>query len=298
MLWCAVRASGARAIAWQRLGLFVAGSLPACAAIAVLNTYWYGSPLMSGYGPLAGTFYQWGHFWPNVQRHTRWMLDTEGPVAIGAALALVVFGRAGGQADGARRVVIVASIFVVTVWLSYVFYLPFDEWWSLRFLLPAFPALCVLASATIVRGAALLPAAGRAAAITAVVALAVWWSVHSARRHTAIESSEDLRFAAIGRALPQVVPPRSVVLAFLHSGSARYYADRLTMRWDLIEPSRLDAAVAAIRQRGYMTFLLIDINEASDFRARFAGASRLASLDWPPRLRVPGADLYVVNPGP
>ena len=173
-----------------------------------------------------------------------------------------------------------------------------DREGSLRFLLPAFPALCVLASATIVRGAALLPAAGRAAAITAVVALAVWWSVHSARRHTAIESSEDLRFAAIGRALPQVVPPRSVVLAFLHSGSARYYADRLTMRWDLIEPSRLDAAVAAIRQRGYMTFLLIDINEASDFRARFAGASRLASLDWPPRLRVPGADLYVVNPGP
>src|SRR6185436_7397434 len=169
------------------------------------------------------------------------------------------------------------------------FYLPFDEWWSLRFLLPAFPALCVVASATIFRGAASLPPQSRAAAIGAVVAFALWWSVDSARRHTATESSEDLRFAAIGRALPQAVPPRSVVFAFLHSGSARYYADRLTIRWDLIEPSRLDAAVAVTQQRGYATFLLIDVNEEDAFRARFAGASRLASLDWAPRLTVPGA---------
>jgi hypothetical protein len=70
------------------------------------------------------------------------------------------------------------------------------------------------------------------------------------------------------------------------------------MRWDLIEPSRLDAAVAAIQQRGYATFLLIDINEEEAFRARFAGASRLASLDWAPRLSVPGAALYAVNPPP
>ena len=66
------------------------------------------------------------------------------------------------------------------------------------------------------------------------------------------------------------------------------------MRWDRIEPSRLDAAIGAVQQLGYGTFLLIDINEESDFRARFAGASRLASLDWAPRLRVPGAALYAV----
>jgi hypothetical protein len=54
------------------------------------------------------------------------MLDTEGPVAAVAALALIAFGRANGPADDARRVVTTLSIFIVTVWLSYVFYLPFD----------------------------------------------------------------------------------------------------------------------------------------------------------------------------
>jgi len=295
LLWSARRVSGARAVAWQRLALFVAGSIPACATVAVMNTYWYGSPLVSGYGSLAGTYYRWVHFWPNVQRYAGRMLDTEGPVAAAAALALIVFGRASAPADGARRVVTTLFIFIVTVWLSYAFYLPFDEWWSLRFLLPAFPALCVVASATIFRGAASLPPRARAAAIGAAVAFALWWSVDSARTHTATESSEDLRFAAIGRALPQAVPPQSVVFAFLHSGSVRYYADRLTMRWDLIEPSRLDAAVAAIQQRGYATFLLIDINEEAAFRARFAGASRLALLNWAPRVSVPGATLYALN---
>ena len=36
-----------------------------------------------------------------------------------------------------------------------------------------------------------------------------------------------------------------------HSGSARYYADRLTIRWDHIQRSQLDAAVAALQRRGY-----------------------------------------------
>ena len=39
--------------------------------VAYLNVYWYGSPLASGYGPLAGELFQWGYFWPNLINYTR-----------------------------------------------------------------------------------------------------------------------------------------------------------------------------------------------------------------------------------
>ena len=39
LLWSAIRSSGAASRAWQRLVLFAAGSIPACAAVGVLNAY-------------------------------------------------------------------------------------------------------------------------------------------------------------------------------------------------------------------------------------------------------------------
>ena len=123
LLWSAVRSSGAGARDWQRLALFAAGSIPACAAVAALNTYWYGSPLQSGYGDLAGTMYRWDHFWTNAPRYAGWMLQTQGPAVAVAALAPAVFFRAEGKEVGdiarTRHVVAISALFVVTVWLSY-----------------------------------------------------------------------------------------------------------------------------------------------------------------------------------
>ena len=116
-----------------------------------------------------------------------------------------------------------------------------------------------------------------------------------ARTYRALDSSHERRFATMGRSLAQHVPRQSVVLAMLHSGSARYYADRLTLRWDFIEPAQLDAAVAALQQRGHPTFLLIDDAEKAEFTSRFAGASRLAALDWAPQATVAGVALYAVR---
>jgi 4-amino-4-deoxy-L-arabinose transferase-like glycosyltransferase len=299
-LWSAVRSSDAGARAWQRLALFAAGSIPACAAVGVLNAYWYGSPFVSGYGAgLAGTMYQWDHFWPNVSRYARWMVETQGPTAAFAALAPAVCLRSDGHGNrhtgDARHAIAICTVFVVTVWLCYVFYTPFDAWWTLRFLLPAFPALCVLASAGVFRTAAWLPLAHRGQAVAAALAVALSFSVGVVHTYRAMESSGERRFATMGRSLAQQVPRQSVVLARLHSGSARYYAGRLTLRWDLIEPARFDAAVAVLQQRGYATFILVDVEEEELFRSRFGGASRFAALDQPPQITVPGAALYALK---
>ena len=182
----------------------------------------------------------------------------------------------------------------MTVWLCYAFYLPFGAWWTLRFLLPAFPAFFVVVSAALFRTAGWLPASSRRLAIGAVLAFALWWSLGFAGTDGALESGNEWRFATIGRYLEQHAPRQSVVLAMHHSGSARYYADCLTIRWDHIQPSQLDAAVGALQRRGYSAFILLDDEEEGEFRARFAGASRLAALDWPPETTVSGAALYAV----
>ena len=301
LLWSALRSSSTDTGAWHRLTLFAAGSIPACAAVGVLNDYWYGSPFVSGYGEgLAGTLYRWEHFWPNVQRYASWMLETEGPTAALAGLALAVFRRsdrnsADDSAD-ARHVVAICATFALSVWLSYVFYMPFDAWWTLRFLLPAFPAVCVLASVGVFRAAAWLPVTLRSQLVAAALAVALWFSLGVVRIYRAEESSSEWRFATMGRSLAQQVPRQSVVLACLHSGSARYYADRLTLRWDLIPPSQLDSTVAALQARGYATFLLLDDEEEGLFRSRFASVSRFAALDRAPQTTVPGAALYRVGP--
>jgi hypothetical protein len=66
LVWNAAAKRQAQSLAIQRLLLFGIGSAPACFVVAYLNVYWYGSPMASGYGSLAGGLYRWDYFWPNV----------------------------------------------------------------------------------------------------------------------------------------------------------------------------------------------------------------------------------------
>ena len=300
LLWSAVRSSGAGARDWQRLALFAAGSIPACAAVAALNAYWYGSPLQSGYGDLAGTMYRWDSLLAQCPAIRRLDAPDAGPGGragrSGSGRVLSSGGERCGRhrEDAARRGDLRA--------------LRRDGLARLRVLsavrrvvdaaVPAagVPGLLRRRECRPFRAAGWLPASSRGLAIGAVLAFALWWSLGFARTHRVLDSGGEWRFATIGRYLEQHAPRQSVVLAGHHSGSARYYADRLTIRWDHIQPSQLDAAVAALQRRGYSAFILLDDVEEGEFRTRFAGASRLAALDWPPEMTVSGAALYKVAP--
>jgi hypothetical protein len=299
LLWDALR-SRTEPRVWHRLALFAGGSIPACGVIAALNTYWYGSPLRSGYGDLAGSFFRLDHAWPNLTQYAQWAVESQGPALVIAALApaLLLWRRDCREAapSTARRAIVVCGLFIVATWLGYLFYLPFDAWWALRLLLPAFPAFFVLVSASLLRLTHRVPAATRPFVTAAVIVVAIVWSAGYARVSRALDSSDERRFVTIGRYLAQHTPQRSVVLAKHHSGSARYYADRLTIRFDEVPPSTLDGVVDTLRQRGYSTFIALDDWEQHEFRTRFAGASRLGALDWPPEATAPGAVLYAAAP--
>jgi hypothetical protein len=53
-----------------------------------------------------------------------------------------------------------------------------------------------------------------------------------------------------------------------------------------MDPAALDGAVAWLVSRGYEPFIIVEEWEEPLFRERFADASVLGDLDWPPRYQV------------
>ena len=122
------------------------GIAPAIIAIAWLNVHLYGSPLQSGYGEVRDLCW-WRHLWTNVVHFSTWTSQSDTPIV---ALALAFFVAPARlppvQIPFAR--VLLGGVVAIVI-LSYVFYLPFEHWGYLRFLLPMWPVVMVLTAASI-----------------------------------------------------------------------------------------------------------------------------------------------------
>jgi hypothetical protein len=84
-------------------------------------------------------------------------------------------------------------------------------------------------------------------------------------------------------------PPDAIVLSVQHSGSVRYYADRITLRYDWLQDTALDAALRDVAARGRHAYLVVDDWEEKEFRDRFSPANRAGRLDWAPIARISGS---------
>jgi hypothetical protein len=277
---------GARAI--QRAALFSVGPLSACIAVATMNAFWYGAPLASGYGQL-GAIYEWKNLWPNVRRYSTWLADAEALVVVAAMLPFILHSA---DESGSRRVprkvaLLALAGFVLATCAAYLLYLPFEDWSYLRFFLPAFPCLCVLAGLGVVDVIARLPSAVRDLATVVVVALLAVQGVRYARSHAVFEIRDATRqYAEIGAFIRERLPERAVFIALQHSGSARYYSGRLTVRYDAIPPDGLDMVIADLRRAAYRPYFLLEDWERDSFRERFGAHSMLAALDRRPLVTV------------
>jgi 4-amino-4-deoxy-L-arabinose transferase-like glycosyltransferase len=284
LLWDTVVERSVKGRAAQRVFLFAAGSVPACITVALLNNYWYGSPFVSGYGTL-DSLYGWEHLGPNLDKYPRWLLAAETPIVLLALAAPIVLWRrprTARLATSPRAIAIGWICFIAAVFTSYIFYIPFDEWWYLRFVLPAFPPMLVLASVVLVAIAAKSGAA-RVPLTAVIVAMLAWRGFNYAADRSALTFREgERKYVAIGEYIARKLPDRAVFLAMQESGSVRYYSGRLTIRYDWIRPNWLDAVIRELRARGYHPYIVLEEWEEPEFKARFKGQSPLAALDWPP----------------
>ena len=285
LVWSIIRADSPHRLRAPLLA--IAGLAPAVVGVAWLNARLYGSPLLSGYGSAEG-LYALEYFRTNAIRYSTWLVETETPAI---ALALVFFAapRLTAPAEiGRPRFLLGATIAVVV--LSYLFYLPFEAWWYLRFLVPMWPPL-MLATAAAIGGVANLvtPRFSRFVASAAIAALA-WHGVDLARDRAAFTVGErEQRYVDVARLVDSYTDQSAVVFSMQNSGSVRLYSGRLTLRYDQLESEWLDRAVEYLASIGRHPFFLLDPGEIDAFRQRFQPASRLGALDWPPIARLRGS---------
>ena len=122
--------------------------------------------------------------------------------------------------------------------------------------------------------------------VPAVAAVLVGWSaygLHVAASRAVFELGRGERvYVDVGRYVGAHTEPDAVILSMQHSGSIRWYADRLTLRYDRIEPAWLDRVLDHLQARGRHPYLVLAEFEEAEFRRRFAAVSRIGALDWKP----------------
>jgi hypothetical protein len=137
--WSLARIGRAERTSRRRTAITAALALApgvACGAliVAAVNQSLNGSPFVSGYGSMDGWFSA-RFFWPNVSRYGTWLIETQTPLAVFGAVALLLPTRRLWPTLTERSALVAAAAFTALIWVSYLFYQPFDAWWYLRFLL-------------------------------------------------------------------------------------------------------------------------------------------------------------------
>ena len=272
-------ASAPLAVRMRRLALFSLGLLPFVAFVAWLFNHLYGSPLRSGYGELSVLF-AWSFIPENLRHYAGWFYETQGPLAFACLASPVLLLRRRGIETRPR---LLLFLFALLLFGMYLVYTPFDFWTDLRFLLPAFPVAFILA-ADVVREltASARPSTRAVALVLFAVGTAGFGLSQSDARDVLALGAGEQKFADVGRYAGKALPENAVVYAWQHGGSVRFYGNRLTLRFELLESDWLDRSLDHLRRAGYVPYLLLEEWEMGEFRKRFAGQDALALLERQP----------------
>lgn len=270
---------GPRVSRWRSGVWFALACLPFVLFIAWLNFDLYGSALNSGYGDTAALF-RWEYARVNLAHYPRWLWQTQGPMVFLAGLA-VVTPRGPRRDSAALRRLLLA--FAAGVFCCYVFYTPFDAWWYLRFVLPALPAIFVLAADGVWQGARRFGSLGRLGVTLAFALMSADYAITQARTLAVLDIGDgEQKYADVGRFVSRQLPANAVVLADLHSGSVRYYSGRTTIRYEWLDPEWLDRALTYLATSGFEPYIVLENSEVARFRKRFAGQASVTLVDRPP----------------
>lgn len=253
--------------------------VPVASLVLVLNTLVYGAPWKSGYGDTS-TLFALANVPINAGRFVTWVLETMTPI-VGLGLAAPWLLPAGDGNNGRRARAIWLLAVAAAVVACYLPYQPFEEWWYLRFLLPAIPLACALSSGALF---ALLRRAGRAGAAMSLITIGAV-SLHGLReadrRHVFRMWRVEQRLSATAEDIGRNTP-NAAAIAVQPNGAISYGLGQPIVSWDSLAPESLDVAMAWLRSRGLRPLLVLDQEEESAFRQRFEKASGSGALDWPP----------------
>jgi hypothetical protein len=289
--WHAAAPAGVRV---RRLVAFAVTCLPFVALVAWVNHDLYGSALVSGYGE-ASSIYRWQNLRPNLNRYPRWLWETQG-VYVFAFLLAVVLPR--GPKPGSRGLRWILLAYIAGVFGCYLFYIPFDDWWYLRFVIPAMPAIFVLAIDAIWQSGRRFGRTVHAIAGIVFTTLSLSHAIQYARVHQILEIGDgEQKYVDLGRYLARELPPETVVISGLHAGNIRLYSQLRTLRVDLLDSAWLDRAIDYLKSTGPSPYFVLEESEVQNFRQRFANQQAVALVDRP-AVAVHSRQVYVFSSDP
>jgi hypothetical protein len=262
-------------------------------ALSVVGIGWFNSrcnPRSRRDGTTAD-YYALHFLTTNARRFAIWMADVETP-AVALALLFSSHPVCGSPRVSFARFLLGGSIAVVV--LSYLFYQPFDVWWSA--LSPADVAGDDAVDGRRLRGDRSALAGRLLRGRWRWRSQLSWHGLHVARDRSAFRLGRlERRYVDVARFVAAHTEPDAVIFSVQHSGSLRIYADRLTLRFDQLDPLWLDRAIAHLQSIGRRPYYVLDGLEVEAFRARFGAANRSGTLDWPP-IALLGDSLAVYDP--
>jgi hypothetical protein len=278
----------------RRLVAFVLACLPFGVLVGWVNHDLYGSFLMSGYGD-AASIYNSRNVPPNLHRYPSWLLETQGLYVF---LFLLAVALPRGPKPESRTLRWILLAYIAAVFGCYLFYVPFDDWWYLRFVIPAMPAMFVLSVDAIWQAGRRFGPLAQAIAAFGFTALCLNHAIGYARQHTIFEIGEgEQKYADVGRYLARELPPQTVVIAGLHSGNIRLYSQLRTLRVDSLEGAWLDRAIDYLKSEGPSPYIVLEGSEVQNFRRRFANQKAVALVDRA-AVAVHSRDVYLFSTDP
>ncbi|MFA5058288.1 MAG: hypothetical protein WC485_09260 [Opitutaceae bacterium] len=245
-------------LCWRRWVLLALGALPGACFQGGFNLIAYGSIFTTGYGAVGGIFGP-QYVLPTLIHYAVWLPVVLTPLCL-LALGLPALWRR------QPRIMAVLAAWVLVFLVFYLFYLhTHQEWWYLRFLMPAFPSLIVaallVAQVLITRPGLSLRPWWLAAAGTAILTYGISWSRHF--DVFTIGHGEKV-YPETAAWLQTHLPANAVVASMQTTGALLYYTQFTFFRWDMMSAEdfqRIAAACATAGRPIYATLYPFEIEE-------------------------------------
>jgi hypothetical protein len=153
-----------------------------------------------------------------------------------------------------------------------------------------------IGTASLLAGLYASPSRGlRAAAVVALAGIGGTGIVQAVQREAFAIARGESKYVEVAKIVESVTDPDAVIVAAQHSGSIRYYAGRLTLRWDVGDPAWLDRTVDWLAAHGHHPYFVLEPQEIDALRAQYGPANISARLDWAPMVSFRGGAIRMYD---
>lgn len=252
-------ALGAKWGRWWRTG--VAG-LPVAIGLLLYNRAAYGHPLRFGYGEI-GEAFSFGYLGPTLLHYALWL-----PVSL-AVVGLLGLGLPWARGIAQPWTAVLLSWCAILGGFYALYPFTHQDWWALRFVLPAFPAAIVGAMLVAQACLAYHSEAAQRQILFAVAAWSLGWGLIWCQplRSWRIGHDEHAYVEATTWAREHL-PAGTVIFGSQTTGAQHYYTDFVTVHWPFAhEPDALKIVTGA-KKDGRAIYAMLFPHEEGMLRER------------------------------